>query len=141
MKLRASDGALLGTFPSGSAPSCIVYDGSNIWATNWDSNTVTKIRASDGVTLGTYPTGSLPTGVGFDGANIWVANAVDDTVMKFEKGFWHRHRRRDWLGSVAQFYCGRELSSIECLLSVDSSSGNRPVRARATSVAVGMLCR
>ncbi len=31
MKLRASDGALLGTFVVGTGPSALAFDGSSIW--------------------------------------------------------------------------------------------------------------
>ena len=48
IKLRASDGAVLGTFGVGSAPLGLAFDGANIWVTNQNSNTVTKLRASDG---------------------------------------------------------------------------------------------
>jgi hypothetical protein len=77
-KLRASDGALLGTFSVGSGPEGIAFDGANIWVSNGDYNTVTKLRASDGVNLGNFPVGSGPTAVVFDGASIWVTcnNAV-----------------------------------------------------------------
>src|SRR2546423_10591529 len=33
-KLRATDGALLGTFPTGDFPIHLAFDGSNIWVTN-----------------------------------------------------------------------------------------------------------
>ena len=73
-KLRTSDGATLGTFPTGSGPYGIAFDGANIWVANYTGNTVTKLRASDGVTLGTFSTGSHPHSIAFDGANIWVTN-------------------------------------------------------------------
>jgi DNA-binding beta-propeller fold protein YncE len=42
-KLRASDGAHLGTFSVGNYPFGIVFDGANIWVTNTNSNTVNKL--------------------------------------------------------------------------------------------------
>ena len=81
-KLRASDGAVLGTFNNGALfPSGIAFDGANIWVANNGSNNVTKLRASDGAMLGTFIVGNGPDGVAFDGANIWVANR-DGTVSK-----------------------------------------------------------
>jgi DNA-binding beta-propeller fold protein YncE len=41
-KLRASDGATLGTFPVGSLPRAVAFDGANIWVTNHVPNTVTR---------------------------------------------------------------------------------------------------
>src|SRR5437762_3655218 len=82
-KLRASDGANLGTFPVGGLfPEFITFDGANIWVSNNISNNVTKLRASDGVVLGTFPVGDSPEGIAYDGANIWVTNYSDDTVTK-----------------------------------------------------------
>jgi YVTN family beta-propeller protein len=42
-KLRASDGAHLGTFSVGNYPFGIAFDGANIWVTNTNSNTVNKL--------------------------------------------------------------------------------------------------
>ena len=84
-KLRASDGANLGTFAVGTQPQGVAFDGANIWAANTGGDTVTKLRASDGVCVGgacTFAVGDGPVGVAFDGANIWVANFNSNTVTK-----------------------------------------------------------
>jgi Collagen triple helix repeat (20 copies) len=81
-KLRASDGANLGTFPLGSTPNGVAFDGANIWVTNVYSNNVMKLRASDGANLGAFTVGDLPQNVAFDGVNIWVANYGSSTVSK-----------------------------------------------------------
>ena len=59
-KLRASDGAILGTYAVGSNPVGIAFDGANIWVTNSGSDNVSKLRASDGAVLGTYAVGNGP---------------------------------------------------------------------------------
>src|SRR5271166_6946625 len=82
-KLRASDGALLGTFTVGYIPGYAAFDGANIWVTNLGDNTVSKLRASDGATLGTFPTGVFPWGIAFDGTSSWVGNILDSTASKF----------------------------------------------------------
>jgi len=41
-KLRASDGANLGTFAVGFNPEGVAFDGANIWVANKGSNSVTK---------------------------------------------------------------------------------------------------
>ena len=57
-KLRASDGAVQGTFNVGSAPSFgVAFDGANIWVGNYGAGTVTKLRASDGAVQGTLQRG------------------------------------------------------------------------------------
>jgi DNA-binding beta-propeller fold protein YncE len=61
----------------------ICYDGTNIWVTNYGSNTVTKLNASDSSILGTYVVGNYPDGICFDGTNIWVD--VDDNINTVTK--------------------------------------------------------
>jgi hypothetical protein len=41
-KLRASDGGNLGTFPTGSFPAGVAFDGANIWVANNVGNSVMK---------------------------------------------------------------------------------------------------
>jgi hypothetical protein len=79
-KLRASDGANLGTFTVGNAPWGMAFDGGNIWVSA--SNTVTKLRVSDGFNLGTFAVGTGSRGIVFDGANIWVTNQGSASVSK-----------------------------------------------------------
>jgi hypothetical protein len=81
-KLRASDGAILGTFPVGTNPQGLAFDGANIWTANNNSNNVTKIRASDGVLQGTFPVGGSPNAIEFDGTNVWVTNGSGNSVTK-----------------------------------------------------------
>ena len=111
-KLRASDGANLGTFAVGSQPFGVAFDGANIWVANFGSNNVTKLRASDGANLGTFAVGAVPNGVAFDGANIWVANVGSNNVTKLRASdganlgtfpvgtgpIWRGLRRRQHLG-------------------------------------------
>src|SRR5262249_37480786 len=49
IKVRASDGAVLGTFPAGGdRPIGVAFDGANIWVANYGSSNLAKLRASDG---------------------------------------------------------------------------------------------
>lgn len=79
-KLRASDGANLGTFAVGAEPYNVAFDGANVWITNRGSNNVTKLRASDGVNLGNFAVAAFPEGIAFDGANIWVTSATSSVT-------------------------------------------------------------
>jgi YVTN family beta-propeller protein len=81
-RLRAGDGAILGTFAVGKDPRGVALEGDNIWVTDFGDNTVRKLRSSDGSALGLYHVGSRPNGIAFDGANIWVANSGSNDVMK-----------------------------------------------------------
>jgi hypothetical protein len=83
--MQTSDGSIVVTYPVGANPEDIVFDGANIWVSNYDDNTVTKLRASDGSPLGTFSAGGAlagPGGLAFDGANIWVANNKSSTVSE-----------------------------------------------------------
>jgi collagen triple helix repeat protein len=81
IKLRANDGVVLGTFPTGNAPAGIAFDGTNLWVSNL-SNSVSKLRASDGTLLGTFPVTGSTSRLAFDGTNIWVANFTSGRVTK-----------------------------------------------------------
>ncbi len=68
-KLRAADGAVLGTFTVGFQPLGIAFDGANMWVANRGDGSITKLRASDGTVLGTFTVHDAgPYGVAFDGA-------------------------------------------------------------------------
>jgi hypothetical protein len=71
VKLRASDGTLLGSHPIPS-PLRLIYDGQNVWTVS-NAGVVTKVQAKDGVILGSYPAGGPGAGIAFDGENIWSA--------------------------------------------------------------------
>ncbi len=70
------------SFPVGTAPMSVAFDGANIWVANYADDNVTKLRASDGANLGNFPVGTFPMSVAFDGANIWVANNGTASVSK-----------------------------------------------------------
>jgi outer membrane lipoprotein-sorting protein len=72
------------TFPVGTNPRDIAFDGANIWVSNVGSNNVTKLKASDGSLVGTYSVGTAPLCITFDGVNIWVANYYSNTVAKLK---------------------------------------------------------
>jgi len=70
------------TFPVGSFPDSIAFDGANMWVTNAANGTLSKLRASDGANLGNFVVGSEPRFVTFDGVNIWVANFNSQSITK-----------------------------------------------------------
>src|SRR5689334_4339600 len=55
VKMRASDGSILGSYTA-TSPLRLLSDGKNIWTTS-NSGLVSKLQASDGTVLGTYPVG------------------------------------------------------------------------------------
>lgn len=75
IKLRASDGAYLGTFSvvtttlSPPPPDAMAFDGANIWVHVGDS--MVELRASDGKNLGTFSGVGPLTNLTFDGSAMW----------------------------------------------------------------------
>jgi hypothetical protein len=70
-ELRASDGAVLGTFSDTSGPDGVAFDGANVW---FSGGSLLELRASDGKPLfDTGVPGNTSTGIAFDGTNIWVS--------------------------------------------------------------------
>jgi len=53
-KLRATDGANLGTFPVGPSPYDVEFNNGSIFVTNSDSNTVSQLDPSDGHLIATW---------------------------------------------------------------------------------------
>ena len=68
-------------YATSDLPYGIVFDGTNIWITNVDVNTVSKMDPATGAKTD-YPTGDGPDGIVFDGASIWITNFRADTVSK-----------------------------------------------------------
>ena len=62
------------TYTVGCNGGGIAFDGTNIWATNTSSLSVSKLNASDGSIMGTYGVGNYPWAIAFDGTYIWVAS-------------------------------------------------------------------
>ena len=58
-ELRASDGALLGTFFAGAQTINATFDGTYIWVAQLYDNTVSRLLASDGTLQGTFDVGSI----------------------------------------------------------------------------------
>jgi hypothetical protein len=83
-KLRATDGANLGSISAQNGASGIAFDGAHMWLTHRDgSRRVSKIRWGDGSPIFTqFVLPSNPNAIAFDGANIWVTNDAANTVTK-----------------------------------------------------------
>jgi hypothetical protein len=67
-------------------PYGVAFDGSHIWVTNSNGNSVTELNASDGSLVQTLSGGSYgfngPEGVAFDGSHIWVTNYTGSSVTE-----------------------------------------------------------
>src|ERR1700681_1863326 len=72
------------SFPVGTGPQGIAFDGASIWVANFSNNTVSKLTASDGTVLNTVSVPGQPYGMAFDGANIWVSNFLNGTVTALQ---------------------------------------------------------
>jgi hypothetical protein len=80
--LRASDGALVATYPI--ATNGIFFDGTSMWADGFSGSSVglLKIRPSDGAVLLTVPDSEAIFGFAFDGENVWVTHLNANNVVK-----------------------------------------------------------
>jgi DNA-binding beta-propeller fold protein YncE len=80
VKVRASDGVVLGRFPV-YEPLRIASNGPDVWVAN-ELGDLYKVRTSDGVVEAIIDLGSSPLGqVLFDGTNIWVAGGGINTNL------------------------------------------------------------
>ena len=81
-KLRASDGATLGTFKFGNI-SGLAFDGVTLWTSSLITGVVTRIRPADGFVLGSTVVGADPQYIAIDSEEgVWVSNFLSDDVTK-----------------------------------------------------------
>lgn len=78
-------GSVVSTTPVGQNPDSLVYDGANMWATDYSAGSVSVVNSS-GQLVNTIPipgSPSTPEGIAFDGQYVWVANdSGANTVTK-----------------------------------------------------------
>lgn len=77
-----SNGAIIQTVTVGTGQSFPVFDGTNLWVPDGNSNTVTVVRASTGAILATLTGNGLssPFTAAFDGERILITNLSGDSV-------------------------------------------------------------
>jgi DNA-binding beta-propeller fold protein YncE len=78
-------GSVVGSFPSGSGPFAIAFDGTHTWVANSTDNTVTRLNLDGTVNgLGPIPVGTTPEGIASDGTHMWVTNfgSSSGTMLK-----------------------------------------------------------
>jgi DNA-binding beta-propeller fold protein YncE len=80
IKLRASDGAFLGSGSNPAAHGGMAFDGQNIWVSARGSG-LERYRALNFQSLGFLPGGD-PVGLATDGHNVWVADASGVVVVR-----------------------------------------------------------
>jgi len=73
------------TYPVGSNPTALAFDGENIWAAHYTWDGLTKLDRNghiiDSFDLGD---GNGRWGIAFDGTHIWTTNSVLDTLTKLD---------------------------------------------------------
>ena len=79
--VRSKLTAIDSTFPAGTNPDTMAFDGSSLWIANIGDDTVSKIDPTDG-SRNDIPVGNQPYEIIFDGTSIWVTNQVDATVSQ-----------------------------------------------------------
>ncbi|NNE86278.1 MAG: beta-propeller fold lactonase family protein [Alphaproteobacteria bacterium] len=87
VKVRLSDGKILGTYPVGAGPAHMSAhpDGTRIYSANTFDGTLSSL-SPEGDVLGTVPSGAWAHAVEatHDGRHVLVANFFDDTVTVFD---------------------------------------------------------
>src|SRR5262249_37673804 len=68
-----------------NGPAGILFDGSNIWVTDFSANTLLKLD-QNGAIIQTVNVGGNPEFPAIDGTNIWVPNFNDNTVTVVRAG-------------------------------------------------------
>ena len=82
MKLRPSDGVVIGTFPVDDGAAGLAVAGPHLWVANSGTDRVTELRILDGRVVERFRVGKTPAAVAFDGTHIWVPNSGSNTVSK-----------------------------------------------------------
>lgn len=66
----------------GHSPEGIWSDGSNVWVSNHDDNTVSMINATSKAVISTIPVGTGPDGIMSDGTHVWIANLNSNSITE-----------------------------------------------------------
>jgi len=83
--LRWWDANLTGiNAPTGNQPSGLMFDGVDLWVTNFADDTLKKHRTVNGSVIGFVGVGAGPSALAFDGVNIWITNETANTVQKLQ---------------------------------------------------------
>lgn len=85
VKLRSSDGAVLGWYYFDGNMAGVTFDGEDIWISHTGRDLLIRLRASTGLKLGEYATGGTPIGLTFDGTSVWSSNWASGTVTKLTR--------------------------------------------------------
>ena len=86
LKLRLSDGKILGTFLVGVVAYDVIFDGTYIWVTDHAYGYLYVLNASDGSPAGKpfqqtpIPVGGSPSVLAYDGTYIWVADDANNNL-------------------------------------------------------------
>ena len=68
----------------GNSPRGVATDGTYVWVTNANSNTVSQIQVSTATVINTISVGNDPNGVATYGPYVWVANFGSNTVSQIQ---------------------------------------------------------
>ncbi|MBI5088124.1 MAG: hypothetical protein HZB15_04480, partial [Actinobacteria bacterium] len=71
------------TFPAGTNPWDVAFDGTDVWFTNIFTNRVSRMDPRTGARVD-FPAGAEPRDLIFDGSHIWITNASADTVSELD---------------------------------------------------------
>ena len=81
-EIEAATGNVIRTIAVGKLPTGVSSDGTDVWVTNYEEETVSEIEATTGTVIGTIKVGAVPEAVSSDGTHAWVANFLSGTVSE-----------------------------------------------------------
>ncbi len=82
-EFESSDNMLIRTVTGVTSPHSLIYDGTNIWASNYaTAGKLIKVNGSTGVILGSFTVGVSPQDLAFDGTFVWVVNSGSNSVSQ-----------------------------------------------------------
>jgi YVTN family beta-propeller protein len=82
IKVNASTGTIVASYPVGTQPYGLVFDGQYIWVANYAGTSVSRVSATTGaVTTYSLPTCAHPQGLAFDGSSVWVSCSFNSKTV------------------------------------------------------------
>jgi YVTN family beta-propeller protein len=75
-----------GDYTVGGDPRDMIFDGTDLWVSNYGDGTVSRVSRTSGAVLATIAVGTKPYGIAYGSGSVWVANYGDDTVDRITAG-------------------------------------------------------
>jgi hypothetical protein len=129
LKIRTSDGNIVGSAQFDSIPVGVAFDGTNIWVANISPHNVVKLDLTADI-IATFPLAHLPAAIAVNDA-VWIANGDDPTITKLDSADGHVVGTFPVSGtptaiaaSADTIWVGNENNSVDTVRSADGTVTN-----------------